>query len=405
MARVFARLVCFGMALLLAVALGAPVAQAQAEELAATPPRDVVVMVQPSAAELPPLPQDFVRVDQGWITFELPRSVRDRVEGLTRDATAFRERLGADLGQPVLDHILVRIARTPDQMAELSPRGAPPPPYAAGVAHPSLHLALLALQAPQTWEAPDIAELLRHELTHLALTDAVGGHHVPRWFDEGLAVHESGELPLARFWALWDATLSKRLLPLEDLDRGFPSDRYEVNVAYAESADFVRYLMRDADRARYGSLVDRVRAGVSFDRALEDAYGTDMHKLEYEWRAERGHKFGLAPVLTGSGLLWMGMAGLMVAAWVKRRRRAKATLAQWAREEEAELDAVIAASQKPANLGAHAHFAHLAGETQGSTADAGPAEMMRETAPNSRRPSVPRTVPVVEHDGRWHTLH
>ncbi len=296
----------------------------------------------------------------------------------------------------------------------------------------------MALQAPQTWEAPDLAELLRHELTHLALADAVGGHHVPRWFDEGLAVHESGELPMARFWALWDATLSKGLLPLEDLDRGFPSNRYQVNIAYAESADFVRYLMRDADRARYGSLVDRVRAGVPFGRALEDAYGTDMHKLEYEWRSERSHRFGLAPMLTGSGLLWIAMAGLMVAAWVKRRRRAKATLAQWAREEEAELGAALAATRRLANsrghgalgehapvhgFGAHASVeelglrarAHETGtdgtrpiETGGRPAgDAGTVGEVGEVAaaPAGRGLNVPRSVPVVEHDGRWYTLH
>jgi hypothetical protein len=337
-------------------------------------------MVQPSAVELPPLPDDFVRVEAGWIVFELPLSVRDRADTLAHEADDSRARLAADLGQPVLDHVLVRIARTPDQMAELSPRGAPPPPYAAGVAHPSLHLALLALQAPQTWEAPDLSELLRHELAHLALTDAVDGHHVPRWFDEGFAIHESGEQPFARLWALWDATLSKRLLPLPELDRGFPMDRYEVNVAYAESADFVRYLMRDPDRARYGSLVERVRAGVPFDRALEDAYGTDIRKLEYEWREERGHRFGLWPVLTGSGLVWMVIVGLAGAAWVKRRRRAKAKLAQWAREE-AEMDVAIAAAQEPANV----------------PADAVPSDVV----PPARRPSVP----VVEHDGRWYTLH
>jgi hypothetical protein len=272
-------------------------------------------------------------------------------------------------------------------MAELSPQGAPPPAYAAGVAHPSLHLALLTLQAPQTWEAPDLSELLRHELTHIALADAVAGHHVPRWFDEGLAVHESGELPAARFWALWNATLSKRLLPLADLDRGFPLDRYDVNVAYAESADFVRFLMRAADRARYGSLVDRVRAGVPFDRALEDAYGTDIHKLEYEWSEERGRKFGLAPMLAGSGLLWITIAGLMVAAWVKRRRRARQKLAQWAREEAA-MDAALAVSREPSlerELGA--------GQHQDPAAD--------DVVPAGRRPSLP----VVEHDGRWYTLH
>jgi hypothetical protein len=382
-ARLFSRLLLFAAALLM-LAFGHRVAKAEGEEPAAPLPRDVVVMAQPSAAELPPVPGDFVRVDDGWLVFEVPGSVRDRVDGLARDADDLRDRLAADLGQPVLEHVLVRIARTPDQMSELAPKseggGSRVPAYAVGVADPSVHLAILALQAPQTWEAPDLPEVLRHELTHLALADAVGGRHVPRWFDEGLAIYESREAPLARFWALWDATLSKSLLPLAELDRSFPADRYEVNIAYAESADFVRFLMRDADRARYGSLIERVRAGTPFDRALEDAYGTDFRKLEYEWRDDRSRRFGLAPVLTGSALLWVLIAALMIAAWAKRRRRAKAKLAQWAREE-AETDAALAASRQP----------------EPAPADApGDAPI-----PSPRRPSLP----VVEHDGRWYTLH
>ena len=238
---------------------------------------------------------------------------------------------------------------------------------------------LLALQAPQTWDAPDLAELLQHELTHVALTDAVAGHHVPRWFDEGLAIHESGEVPWARTKTLWDATLGKHLLPLSYLDRGFPADTYEVNEAYAESADFVRFLMRDTDRARFGSLLQRMRAGVPFDRTLEDAYGADVRKLEYEWREELGRRFGVIPMVTGGGLLWVLMVGLAGAAWLKKRRRARAKLAQWAREEAA-MDTVLAASS-------------VAREgTPGAAAE--------EDVP-ARMPSIP----VVEHDGRWHTLH
>jgi hypothetical protein len=346
----------------------------------AMPPRDVSVVVQPSAARLPPLPGDFQRIDDGWLVLEFPGSVRERVVPLAREAETFRARLSADLGQPVLEHALVRVARSPEQMAELAPEGAPPPEYAAGVAYPSVHLALLALQAPETWEAPDLVELLGHELTHLALSDAVDGHHVPRWYDEGLAVYESGELWWARDKTLFDATLGKRLLPLADLDRGFPPSGYDVNIAYAESADVVRFLMRDDDRVRFGSLVQRVRGGAAFDRALEDAYGTDVRKLEYQWREEVTHRFGLAPMLAGGGFVWVLISALAVVAWVKRRRRARAKLEQWAREE-AEMDALVAAARER-------------------------EERAREIPVEEEMPagSIPG-IPVVEHEGRWYTLH
>jgi Peptidase MA superfamily len=354
-------------------------ARALADEQAADmPPRDVSIVVQPGAAVLPALPGDFLHLDHEWMVLELPASIGDRADPLLHEADAFRARLAADFGQPPLERLVVRIARTPEQMVELAPPSAPPPPYAAGVAYPSLRLVILTLQAPHTWDAPDLPELLRHELTHVALSDAVASHHVPRWFDEGLAIHESGELPWARTKTLWDATLGKHLLPLSYLDQGFPGDGYQVTEAYAESADFVRFLMRDADRARFGSLLERVRAGVPFERTLDDAYGADVRTLEFQWREELSHRFGIVPMLTGGGLLWVLTVGLALAAWIKKRRHAKAKLEEWA-QEEAKMDAKLAAAR-----------AVLAG-TAGPSDDDVPARM----------PSIP----VVEHDGRWHTLH
>jgi hypothetical protein len=366
-------------AALLALCVLAPRAWA-GEAASEMPPRDVSVMVQPSAVRLPPAPADFQRIDRGWLVVELPASVRDRVEAVAVEADAFRTRLGEDFGQDVLDHVLVRVARNPEQMAELAPEGAPPPAYAAGVAYPAIHLVLLALQAPETWEAPDLTELLEHELTHVALADAVGGHHRPRWFDEGLAIHESDELPWARTKTLWGASIGHRLIPLAELDRGFPSDGYEVTLAYAESADFMRFLMRDEDRARFGSLVQRVRAGAAFDRALEDAYGTDVRKLEYEWHEELGRRFSVVPMLTGGGAVWTLMVGLAAVAWVKKRRRAKAKLAEWAREE-AEAEAAMAVARERAVV----------------------VQPEVEEEPLPQR--VPSGVPIVEHEGRWYTVH
>jgi len=355
--------------------------RASADDAGERLPRDVGFVVQPSAAALRAPPSDFQQIDHGWLVVEFPSSVRARVDALLRDADDARVQLSEDLGQPVLDHALVRIGRTPQQMAELAPPDEPPAAYAAGEAYPSLHLIVLALRAPDSADAPDLPETLRHELAHLALAGALADHDVPLWFNEGVAIHESGELYLKRWSTLWSASLSRRLIPLSELDRAFPNDKVEVSVAYAESADVVRFLMRDADRARFGSLVQRVRGGVSFDRALEDAYGTDARTLEYEWREEVGHRFGLIPALTGGGVLWALIAVLSVAAWVKRGQRARARLAQWAREE-AEAAAATASGM--------------------ATPDATKsAEPQSGAGAALRRPSVP----IVEHEGRWYTLH
>jgi hypothetical protein len=365
-------------ALALAALLLAPrAARADDERPAPVTPHDVVEVLDPAAVELGPLPGDFKTIEHGWLTLELPASVDDRAPELLRDADQFKARLTETFGHPLLGKAIVRIGRNPEQMAELAPRDLPPPSYATGVAYGPLHLVVLSLQAPQTWEAPNLVELLRHELTHLALSDAVERHRLPRWFDEGVAIHESGELWWDRSKTLGEAVIAHHVIPLAELDH-FASEGSEVTVAYAESADFVRFLLRDSDRARFASVLGRVRAGNPFDRALADAYGTDLRKLEYEWHEDLSQRFSVIPMLTGGGVIWALIAVLAVVAWLKRRRRAREKLAEWAREEAAMEAAQARARQRDA-------------------AEEEPAAGM----PPGSMPGIP----VVEHEGRWYTVH
>jgi hypothetical protein len=154
-----------------------------------------------------------------------------------------------------------------------------------------------------------------------------------------------------------------------------PADATEANVAYAESADFLRFLLRQSDRQRFSAMIDRTRKGEAFDRALADAYGADLRKLEFEWREDLAKKYTFWPVLLGGSSMWVLVVGALGVGLVRKRRRAKAIYERWERE-----DAVEAARR-----------AVLA------TAAAEP-----ETRPSV--PSVP-SVPKIEHDGDWHTLH
>jgi hypothetical protein len=233
-----------------------------------------------------------------------------------------------------------------------------------------------------------LVEIFRHELVHLALYDAVGGNHVPRWFNEGFAVHASGENRGARLWTLWSATLSENLIPLRRLERSFPSDPTTASVAYAEAADIVRFLLRTQDDHRFRAAIERIRNGQPFDNALSDAYGTDVMNLEYEWREDVARPYTFWPVLFSGTVVWMAVIGLLVWAWRRRRARAEVTLARWAREEALE-DARQRAAR--ADVQPRVHIV-LARSSEPEVVELRPE--LRDT-----------DVPKVEHDGRWHTLH
>ncbi len=359
---------------------------ASAERSEASPsltagPADSPLVVHAASVRIPAVPSDYLEQDLGWLKLRYTPRARELVKPLIRDAEDVKARLGATFGHPVLDRVEVRVGATFEEMATLAPDGMPPPPYASGLAYRGLNLVLLTLRPPDpNGEVEDLNEVFRHELVHVALEDAVLSRQVPRWFHEGLAIHVSGEDRWKRLHSLWSAVLNGNLVPLNELDKRFGGDRprYEVTYAYAEAADFVRFLLRDGDQARFAALINRVRGGQPFEQAIADAYGTDLRKLEYQWTEGLSKRYTVLPVLTGGSLLWVGVIVLLVAGYIRRRRRTKETLARWEREEAAEL-AALEALRDPE------HQALLEEAADTALAKAG--------------------VPLIEHGGRWHTLH
>jgi len=364
------------LSVLVALALVGP-GFARADEAAVSMPAaplDVPAVEHREAVVLPALPVSYQVQRLGWWTVSYPASARERVQPLIEKANLWKAELGADFGQDVLTQpIEVRIGRSWDDMTTLVPRDLGVPPYAAGVTYSSLRLVLLSLTEPSGGDATDLETVFHHELSHVATDDAAAGRHVPRWFNEGLAIYESGEHPWMRRRALWDATFFRQLLPLSDLDRAFPDRQDQVNIAYAESADVVQFLLRGKGRLRFASLFERVREGAPFDRALGDAYGTDVRRLEFQWREECAKRNTFAPMLASGSFIWVVAFVALVLGYRRRRRDAQATLARWESEER--------------------------------LTDAARAPAVEEETPFTDPSRVLAGLPKIEHDGGWHTLH
>jgi hypothetical protein len=350
-----------------------------------TPPGDAPVL-SGETLKLPDAPASFNTHDAGWIRFAYLPSVRERVQPLITNADDVRAELTDRLGFPVLRKVTVYIARTPGEMATLAPEGTTFPKYAAGVAYPQLGLVLLTIHPVNPGSRHDLAEVYRHELAHIALHEAVRSRHVPRWFNEGFAVFASGESSFARHQSLMTATLADRLMPLKQMERTFPADDVGASVAYAQAADVVRFLVRQQEAHRFRSMIERVRSGQSFDRAMRDAYGLDMAGLEYEWREDVAKRYTFWPVFFSGTFVWAGAIGLFFWGWRRRRKRSKETLERWAKEEAAE-----DTRKKEVEAAPRVHIVFARGG---------------QRLPEMKPPGPPEVeIPKVEHEGRWHTLH
>jgi len=106
------------------------------------------------------------------------------------------------------------------------------------------------------------AATLWHELDHVYVLTATQ-HRVPRWFAEGLAVHEERMGNPAWAYAFTPdvvvALRDKKLLPVADLDRGFIHPEYpeQIVVSYYQAGRICDYI---EDRWGPGKLVEMVHA-------------------------------------------------------------------------------------------------------------------------------------------------
>jgi hypothetical protein len=355
-------------------------------------PRHTVV---PGAGtEVPAPPEGFNTYDGGWVRLAFPPSKRHRIQPLIHEADAYRERLRELFGYPVLNQVFVHVGRTPGEMATLAPAGSPFPKYAEGVAYPGLGLILLTIEPKYPNTEHDLGEVFRHELAHLALHEALEGRHVPLWLNEGFAIHLSGESAMDRMQTLATATLSETLMPLAQLDRHFPDDIVQTPVAYAQSADVVRHLLRTRYSQRFVAMLRRVRSGQPFASAMADAYGFDVYgvgenSLEDEWRRDVAKRYTFWPVLFSGSMVWVGALGLFVVGYYRRRKQQRVTLDRWAVEEAAERSP----NSGPLPTGRmHIVLAPKEGTTE-------------PPVPEFKKPTRDLDVPKVEHDGSWHTLH
>jgi len=91
------------------------------------------------------------------------------------------------------------------------------------------------------------ASTLWHEMSHVFTLTATG-HRVPRWFTEGMAVHE--ETAINPDWGdrvtpeILKAIKEKKLLPVAELDRGFvhPTEPAQVIVSYFQGGKIIDYI-------------------------------------------------------------------------------------------------------------------------------------------------------------------
>ena len=325
-------------------------------------------------AETGAVPGAWVTVKTTHFSFMFHPKASSRVQPVIDESEEDLQRLRQVLGAQRVDSIEVRVARDTEEMKEVKP-GSAPFPWATGIAMRGSRMILLSLTPPGGGDIVGLRELFLHEVVHILTYDATQRIDLPVWFTEGLAIHLSGEFSFARHKTLIGAAMRNELLPISKLDQHYPDRGREITIAYAQSADLVHFIIDRYDES--GELIPglfrNLARGDAFDAALASLCKRSVRQIEGEWLQSLNVYYKWAPSLMGGGVLWGLMTALLFLAYIRRMRKARATLRRMELEEE---------------------FFNLMKK-----------DFIVDEKDTGKSPKKTEDMKMVYHDGQYHTLH
>jgi cellulose synthase operon protein C len=158
---------------------------------------------------------------------------------------------------------------------------------------------VVAMDSPSARKPGDFnwGSTLWHEMSHVFILTATD-FRVPRWFTEGLAVHEEGERspewrdqPTPEVLA---AIRDKKLLPVAKLDRGFVYPEYptQVLVSYFQAGTICDFVQEKWGDDKLLAMVHSYAELKTTPQAIEQDLGVDAGEFDKQYLAWIDRKYG-----------------------------------------------------------------------------------------------------------------
>jgi tetratricopeptide (TPR) repeat protein len=158
---------------------------------------------------------------------------------------------------------------------------------------------VVAMDSPSARKPGDFnwGSTLWHEMSHVFILSATH-HRVPRWFTEGLAVHEEGERS-----AEWKDRLTpevllairdKKLLPVLNLDRGFVYSEYpsQVIVSYFQAGSICDFIQAKWGQGKLLEMVHSYAKLETTPQVIEHDLAVNPDEFDKQYLAWINQKYG-----------------------------------------------------------------------------------------------------------------
>jgi len=201
--------------------------------------------------------------------------------------------------------------------------------WIAGHADPDLGTVVVSLP-PGPEQILEIRRQIPHELVHILLYEKMGPNYskLPRWLNEGLA--STAELfPNPDFQLLLDKAHKRdALIPIRDLNAGFPIDAANFQLSYAEAYAFTWYLQQTYGKEAIEALIQAYTDEMAYDEGIQATFDLSLDALDSAWRQSMFNEptrilswHENIPLLIVSGLVFIVPIGLMTVGISKRRKK------------------------------------------------------------------------------------
>jgi len=263
----------------------------------------------------------------------------DAAHDIQRIAEDFYPKVTRDLGYLVGRKITIWFCESQKEFNRAA--SAPIQDWAIGYAYPLS--ARIVIRDPPAVENKrmNLSHLVKHEITHVVFGLFIGQNlkYVPRWFNEGVAMYESGEWSYSQDWIMLTGSLGNSLIPLYELAEDFPAQKSRAQMAYAQSCSIVTFMVDEYGIESLRECISLMAEGRGINEAMAAATGVDTFDLERRWSKHLKSRYKWISLLSSWVVLWGFITLLVIIAYWWRKTKNRRIIQQWEEEERwAEFD-------------------------------------------------------------------
>jgi len=274
--------------------------------------------------------QQAMRFDRGRFTVAAYPQDEQLAKSLLASATARDSFPG--LPRPS-NRVVIAVA--PDRERFRQWIGPTAPEWGAAVAFPESNRIVMQGRGAGS-DAGDPIEVLRHELAHLALHEALG-ELPPRWFDEGYASFAANEVARDAILGANLVLLFRGMPSLDSLDNGFAGGSLRAEGTYALAYRAVAELAAQDPERGLTLFFEYWKQSGRFETAVRAAYGLTQPGFEEIWRKRTRRRYGGLALVADLSIASALTLFFVMPFYVIRRRRDRLRMAALVRaDEEAE---------------------------------------------------------------------